>query len=850
MKKIFCLCFLCLCLKSFLIAQTTERPMIWVKPSDKAAILDKIAKNQWAKDFYEAFKNRVAEDVKNHQADPKAYLSKMPLDWSKKVEGKIPPFVVFKDPGSSAEQRKAVMHYLNTGIDCGVLYFLTDEEKYAQIGADILNTIVEALVQNTPNTDKGGSFMYENEHLREAREIGAAIPILYDFIQPFIAKEGLAYHVGNDKRGAFSNENAEKIFKGYIKLALEVGIIDCNWPVLESSSLVGNTLALSNATERKEFLEYYLTKNTPHQDALLKVANYYNSNGGKWPESVGYSSAVASLSTYLMTLLTKLDPSLHLGNKYPQIPFALTTPYYLTYPNKDEIVLFGDGHRGYHTNYEAFEMAYYLGTLENSDRLKKEFGALINSGLNSKTYNRSKLGDRNYGADVYLDPLALLWFTPKIEGEVKDYPLPITDELPFAGIVLQRNISSTNNEKDALMGVVAGGSHVHGHASGMNIELYGRGYVLGPKAGRGSYTSDLHENYYRLFAGHNTVIVNGESQTEGGWAALGTNRVQKVAVEPAILALPVSPNYSFSTTSFMDDKGDKAEATQERTLGIVRTSPTTGYYIDIFKSKSSLTNQYHDYIYRNLGEKLDLEPSDSKLTLHADTDRYTASASKPWLNNKYAKHPGWHYFKNVETSEVYTQNLTALFTAEKLEKLPIKMKLFITGNDNREYTKATSPLSKEAPKAYGGKDAQTLVIRQKGEAWTKPFAVVYEPFEGTENKGSVQSVENIVQNNQFKGLKIMSKIEGKNMTQYAFILDSNESIFEDTKLGISFKGRYGIMTLDEKGKLQSIYVGEGQSFAFNKVSVKSKNGKSVATFIDFSKDKPVVNGSDNVNVQF
>ncbi len=836
-----------------LIAQTIEqRPMIWVKPSDKAAILDKIAKNQWAKDYYEEFKNRVAADVKNHQTDPKAYLSKMPINWAKNENGTISPaFQIKKGRQENAEQRAALRHYLQTGIDCGVLYFLTDDPKYAQIGADILNNIIEGTAPIEPGKEiQNGGYLLFNDHLGEVREIGAQIPILYDFIYPFIAKGSLVYDITTDKKVSFQVENSQKVFRNYVKLALEHGIIDCNWPVLESPSLLGNTLALNDETERNNFLEYYLTKNTPNQDALLKVANFYQSNGGKWPESIGYSSAVASYSTYLMTLLTKMNPSLHLGNKYPQIPLALTTPYYLTYPNKDETILFGDGHRKFHTDYESFEMAYYLGTLENSDKLKKEFGALINSGINGKEYTRGKLGKRGSSSEVYHDPLPLLWFVPTIEGEVKDYPLPATDELPFAGIVLQRNFSPTKNEKDALMCVVAGGSHVHGHASGMNIELYGRGYVLGPKAGRGTYTTELHENYYRLFAGHNTVIVNGESQTEGSWAALGTNRVQKVAVEPAVLELPISPNYSFSTTKFIDDKGDKAEATQERTLGIVRTSPSTGFYIDIFKSKSTLPNQFHDYIYRNLGEKLDFEASDSKLLLHADADRYMASASKPWLNNKYAKHPGWHYFKDVETSNSYSNNISALFTAEKLGKQPVKMKLFITGNENREYTKVKSLVSTDAPKPYSGNEIPTLVIRQKGEAWSKPFAVVYEPFEGNENKGSVQSVEDIIQNNQFKGLKIKSLIEGKNITQYALILESPDAIFEDKKMGISFKGRYAILTFNEKENLKAVYMGEGKNLMFKKVKITSTNDKSGAAYLDFTESNAIVNIDKNLELKY
>jgi hypothetical protein len=258
------------------------------------------------------------------------------------------------------------------------------------------------------------------------------------------------------------------VFKTYIKLALEQGIVDCNWPVLEASSLVGNTLALNDPKERNEFLEYYLTKNTPNQDALLKVANFYTKHGGIWPESLGYANEVSKLSTYLMTLLTRYDASLDLGNKYPQIPMALSMSYYLTYPNKTETVLFGDGHRGYHADYESFETAFTLGEISKNQKLIQEFGALLKSGIHSKAYDRSVLDKRNLGTAVYREPTHLLWDSPEIEGEVKEYPLPTTDRLPFAGMTLQRNFSPSGNDKDALMGFVGGG-HVHGHATGMYV---------------------------------------------------------------------------------------------------------------------------------------------------------------------------------------------------------------------------------------------------------------------------------------------------------------------------------------------------------------------------------------------
>ena len=841
--------FILLLLNGFIIkAQQSTRPMIWVKPGDKAAILDKIATNQWAKNYYDTFKKRVEEDVKNHAANPKSYLSKMPLDWSKTTD-KIPPLKLLKGTSGDAAERTVIMNYLQTGIDCGILYFLTDDVKYAQCSADILHTVIEGLVQLQPSEKghNGGGLLYPDDHLREAREIGAQVPILYDFAYPFIQKEGLVYNLATGKKEAFSFKNAEKVFKTYITLALERGIINCNWPVLESSSLVGNSLALDDEKERKKYLEYYLTKNTPHQDALLKVAKYYESNGGKWPESTNYSGAVASFSTYLMTLLTKFDPSLHLGNAYPQVPLALTTPYYLTYPNKDEMIIFGDGHREYHPAYEEFEIAYYLGTLEKSDKLKKEFGALINSGISNKQYKRGVLGERHFVADVYTEPVKLLWFSPKIEGELKEYPLPTTDELPFAGIVLQRNLSITGNEKDALMGFVGGGSHVHGHASGMYMELYGRGYVLGQKAGRSKYVTDIHENYYRIFAGHNTVIVNGASQSEDGWANLGMNTVQKVALEPAVLAKPVSPNHSFTTTSFKDDKGDKAEATQERTLGIIRTSPTTGFYIDVFRSKSTLPNQFHDYIYHNIGETVTFEVKDKAFQLKSDSTRYQASGQREWVNNRKHRHPGWHFFKNVETVESYPLSISAVFSAAKLQKEPVKMRLFINGNADRDYTRVMAPPSTESPKAYEKKETPTLVIRQKGEAWSVPFAVVYEPFEGGD-KPTIHSVESLLQKGQFKGLKIKTSVQNKFLTQYVLILENNESVFEDTQLGLRFQGRYAVIMQDEKGTLQSVYIGEGKILNYKTLTIHAQNGKSGAVYIDFNNAQPIINAPTNFNI--
>lgn len=51
------------------------------------------------------------------------------------------------------------------------------------------------------------------------------------------------------------------------------------------------------------------------------------------------------------------------------------------------------------------------------------------------------------------------------------------------------------------------------HANGISMELYGKGYVLGPDAGIGLYLySGLdYAEYYSQFPSHNTVCVDGIS---------------------------------------------------------------------------------------------------------------------------------------------------------------------------------------------------------------------------------------------------------------------------------------------------------------------------------------------------
>ena len=844
-KVIFCLLIL---INTYnLCAQNSERPFIWVKQEDKANILHKIKTQYWAKTSYEQFKNRLDADISLYKKSPYEFLNKIPFDRSKQKGAKTPPLKVFyKSNGSNAKERYEQFKYLQIGIDCGVLYYLTEDESYAQCALDILYAYVEGLLQIKVSKQKAnGGWIYQTDHLREARVIGAQLPIIYDFVSPYLNKNKKAFDVGKNKNANFSIKNAQKVFSTYAKLVVERGHTGSNWSVLESYSLVQNALAINNLEIRNTYLNYYLKKGTNRQDALPDVSKKYKNDGDVYPETSQYSNGVATYTTPILYLLNKYQPSLELGKKHYKIPFALDRWNAVRYPN-NEIIRFGDGHRKFFSAYLAYDMAYLLGKQDKVSKLTDKFGPLLTKALHTNKYKRGNIGIRSGSISVYRTPLALLWL-----DEIPEYPYEVlepsrTDKVSHAGVFLQRNLSKSNKPEDGLMCFVGGAHMVHGHASGMDMELFGLGEVLGVDHGRGKYKTDLHENYSRLFAAHNSVIVNGGSQGGGDWVNLGMNSVSLITMEPMPLETALSPNHSFTRTKFIDDKGDKSEATQERTMALIRTSPTTGFYMDVFRSKSSLPNEYHDYLYHNIGDKLMFFNEDLKLK--SEENRFMANANDQHIQNGRYKNPGWHFFKEVHSSGEYKANVQGTFEIKKLKDENNRyMNFFILGNKNREYTKVMAPNTFESPEPYDKLPTPTMVIRQKNEAWTNPFAVIYEPTFDAESKNGIQSVSKLENKGVFKGFKVLSNIDNRVMIQY-IINQGSDVQYKNKKLKLDFKGEFATITFNENKKLQNIYLGKGFFLKMKNVTIESRNNIPVSVYIDFTKDKPKINATENAKV--
>ncbi len=814
-----------------------QRPLIWVTPADRDGILAKIESQAWAKSSFGQLKAGVREAVAQHRENPEAFLRRIPAIPSPAGSGAHPTFAPIPGNMASTPNKGAgskLGSYLRTGVDCGVLYYLTGDEDYARCGADILHVFVEAIRQmKTDPNDSDGGLLYPNDFLYEARGIGDQIPLIYDFVHEYLKSGASVFDLGSGERKPFNFEHAQELFRSYAQFAIDGGIIDNNHPVFEMNCLAHNALALDDADERASTFEYLVSKDTPHQDSLNKVLKLYARPGDVWPESFQYSSSVSSRLVYLVALARRQNPPARLSANYANIPLSLARLSDFRFPSGENI-RFGDSpRRGGGGSLQSCEIAYSLALWDGDEKLQELFGGILARGMADGKYNRTSSAR---GA------LPLLWYAPEINvpPAAASAPPRTTDELPFVGAVLQRNFSPDKKNDHALMAVVLGGSHVHGHASGMSLELFGSGRVLGTPAGKGTYTTDEHENYRRLFAAYNCVIVNGASRSEGDWVNLGISQVQPVVLEPAIGALPVSRNHSFTLTSFKDDKGPGAKARQERLVGIVRTSPTTGFYVDVFRSSSTLPNQFHDYLYHNIGDVPTLATASGELKLTPSPERYLPVANAKWERNRSYLFPGWHVFKDAKTSARMADDVTVDFGASKLTPAPLNMRLFIPGAAGREYSQSLAPATKDAPAPYNHAPTPVLVVRQHGEAWTHPFAVIYEPFAGDRNSGSIQNVTALGDEAGFAGLKVVSRINGQSLTKYVLVQPEVDSVFEDVKLGITFTGRYAVISVNDRDECTALYLGEGSRLRFQGYDLHAVAAGATAAFAEISGDTATV----------
>jgi len=447
---------------------------------------------------------------------------------------------------------------------------------------------------------------------------------------------------------------------------------------------------------------------------------------------------------------------------------------------------------------DGYELILHIAT-------RKNMPDFIAKTKQSLKFEYNKRGGRNPKIETerleWSSPLSLLCAVNVEDTITPKAPVLATNTpVEHAGLVIQRNYNTPDIKTNGMMLYTGGATYVHAHSTGIDMVLYGKGQVLGAESGSGTYLTDEHVNYRVKLAAHNTVIANGSGISGGGWG----NRMSKVnliACEPEVYEAPVSSDFSF-TTQFIDDTFNNC--LQQRTNSIIRTSPTTAYYFDIFRSKGKAINNYHDYIYHNIGDTLELK--------FADKTNIPLRASEKYATDIAGSKTGWKFFKRVESSTATNKAIEATFVLNTVNK---NMHVFMPSGTNREYTRANALYIKGVMHGYDKKKTPVMTIRQYGEAWKKAFVAVFEPAE--QNSKSVKSVTNIFSKGKVVGAVVVSEVNNTIITDYILSNDNDSVSLNLETFNIKFQGRFGIVrTVVNSGKTEvSLYIGQGKKITYS-----------------------------------
>ena len=455
---------------------------------------------------------------------------------------------------------------LGIARDAAFLYWMTDEEKFAKLAAGVFDTYMTGIYyRNVPiDLNHGhqqtlvGLTSFEVIH-EDALHI--AVP-LYDFLYNYLKANY------PDKMEIYAGA-----FKKWADNIIANGVPHNNWNLLQARFIMNVGLVLEDNKEyadgkgREYYIDYVMNRSSIRQWSLTQLADYgFDINTGIWAECPGYSSVV--INDYA-NFVNQFDTNLQydLVKAMPVLSKAVaTTPQYL-FPNR-MICGFGDTHPGY------LSTNFFIRMIQNAQANgKKEqenyFTALLkclNPDLgNDKTEKKNvRVSVNSFFEDK---PLTL---NPKVQpGKIEDYVSPLF-YAPNVSWLVQRNGMHPRN---SLMISLNGSEGNHMHANGISMELYGKGYVLGPDAGIGLflYSGLDYAEYYSQFPSHNTVCVDGISS----YPVMKSNHsFDLLSCFPA----SAEPGKAFTSVTYSNlyFREPESRADQTRMMSIVTTGAETG----------------------------------------------------------------------------------------------------------------------------------------------------------------------------------------------------------------------------------------------------------------------------------
>jgi len=770
------------------------------------------------------------EDIQPYMDDPRGvYLinrskQEQPLEWTE------------------ISKTGRILESINTNImgmayNAAVLYWLSGEEKYGKFAFDLFDTYMTGmnyrkepydLTHGHHQTLAGLSTF---EVIQEVAMLNHLTGI-YDYLYDYLIKKAPA------KKTIYTN-----VFKKWADLQIEHGVAFNNWNLMEAKNTLNIALILDddNAYADKKGNQYYtnyiVNTNAERQWSLRKIVNEgYDAITGLWYECPGYSAGVLNDFTWYISFFDRYY-NYDLLEQMPVIKKAVLGIAQYLFPN-GYLSSFGDSHYGRLNLNAAYQLVAnarknkkpeqenlftrYIKTIE---QFYKERGFT--------TTEKNEVG-RGRGINALLYAEGNINLDYKIPaGSISEFVTPVLSSSHVSYFALRNGVDKNNG----LMVAMSGSKGNHMHAGGISMEIYGKDYVLGPESGIGtSYFQQDYAEYYSQFPAHNTVAVDGIS----AYPVMKSNH--GFEIKSSYPASGVTKDYfssvSFGNLYFLEPE---TNTDQTRLTSIIRSSDSTAYYIDIFRSKrKDGKDKMHDYFYHNMGQQLQVSDNVGNALPLQPTEKLSFGGGHLFAYD-------YLYDKKSITTD---KDINAVFKLTVPGKEEVQMNMWIKGEMNREIFSVKSPKSKAIdrmglPNEIVDLPMPTIVARQSGEAWTKPFAVVFEPSATSQPKSieAIQSFKPVNAPADFVGLVI----EG-NAGDKQFVFSAGETGKDVIYNENTFSGTYAVIS-ETKDKLQHLFLGNGKKIAKGGYSITAKSSAASAA-LEIKNNEWYFTSSQSVRVAF
>ncbi|MDO4163203.1 MAG: hypothetical protein Q4D56_02280 [Bacteroides sp.] len=837
-KSILLLICICLGFAQHLFAR--QHPCIYATPAEKADIRAKIKNEPWAQKAFADIRAEVEGYADRHAEDPEWIVSRMAMYWKDgerytqcylkkqnwdRGEGNAPvptvrmpgmrvwnkyvnvpledrtpynetgdmwginrhnpsePPVLIPYKESGHMIRGNNVEILTLAENAAFVYWVTGEEKFARFATDIFNTWLVGTYYMNPILDPEKSCgsaggwepggicgYYDYEQIHDDLAMHAAT--VYDFAYDYLMQHP---HTHLGEIGRDTKTVADEVFKRFVDLGLVRGGKEGNWNVNGWNIMLRPVLVLGDNDEyadgkgRDYYLHYLVEESTDYHNAIPDMLKSYDSVTGLWPEAPGYAFGTVQTLLDWVAPLRRAGIDILAGNPILQKAAMAAFPWM---DDASNMVVFGDS-RGGSANFRTFEdlLAYYTQTHNTEEGAK--MAVALNKAISLGKYHRDET-----------DWMGICTFIPSIPTTQEE----TSERASYSAHHRFITMKNWNAPYKMMANLYGGTKGSHLTPNGLALQLYAYGYALVPDAA--AYESYWAKDYayHQSPTGANTILPG---YTEG--------EISIQAMEPIVAEGHFTNEYEL--TPFLNF-ADVVAAEKRRTVAVVRTSDSSGYYVDIFRSDQP----DNDYLFHHVGTSLSL----------TDVQGRTLP-SEPLDSLDKAYHKGYAYFSHLHQT-AYADDFVATWQIPE----GVTSRLWMTGADGRTLYQADAPATtlnaSLTPNGVSTPPAPTptLIVRQSANnAATHPFVGVYEAYK--DNTPTVKQVNHLPVDGNCTALSVETTA---GCTDYILSATDAQTYAPVGLRRTAFCGTFGMIRMKD-GEPEALYLGNGRCLKVGKYSIET-----------------------------